>query len=197
MFLAKFCRAEWVNICSSQGQISLVRVFPLLNDVLCVLVLVCLQFYWWHNLIYIVESLSSLTHHFLILLIIELDPIVRDMQGFSSRDCPRQRYWDILPYFSKKSHCYFEMTNFYHWNLIRICAILELVWNSPIVLQVQAYPCPEYVNSIIFFLVVFIHHVYFALHKELLQVTTHLRSDLSYSGPIVMLHFNWHCTSLI
>ena len=33
------------------------------------------------------------------------------------------------------------MTNFYHWNLIRICAILELVWNSPIVLQVQAYPC--------------------------------------------------------
>ena len=57
------------------------------------------------------------------------------------RDCPRQRYWDILPYFSKKSHCYFEMTNFYHWNLIRICAILELVWNSPIVLQVQAYPC--------------------------------------------------------
>ena len=58
----------------------------------------------------------------------------------SFRDCPRQRYWDILPYFSKKSHCYFEMTNFYHWNLIRICAILELVWNSPIVLQVQAYP---------------------------------------------------------
>ena len=58
-----------------------------------------------------------------------------------NRDCPRQRYWDILPYFSKKSHCYFEMTNFYHWNLIRICAILELVWNSPIVLQVQAYPC--------------------------------------------------------
>ena len=57
-----------------------------------------------------------------------------------TRDCPRQRYWDILPYFSKKSHCYFEMTNFYHWNLIRICAILELVWNSPIVLQVQAYP---------------------------------------------------------
>ena len=57
------------------------------------------------------------------------------------RDCPRQRYWDILPYFSKKSYCYFEMTNFYHWNLIRICAILELVWNSPIVLQVQAYPC--------------------------------------------------------
>ena len=43
--------------------------------------------------------------------------------------------------FPKKSHCYFEMTNFYHWNLIRICAILELVWNSPIVLQVQAYPC--------------------------------------------------------
>ena len=61
--------------------------------------------------------------------------------NYLCRDCPRQRYWDILPYFSKKSHCYFEMTNFYHWNLIRICAILELVWNSPIVLQVQAYPC--------------------------------------------------------
>ena len=38
------------------------------------------------------------------------------------------------------------MTNFYHWNLIRICAILELVWNSPIVLQVQAYPCLWDVN---------------------------------------------------
>ena len=63
--------------------------------------------------------------------------------ALSRRDCPRQRYWDILPYFSKKSHCYFEMTNFYHWNLIRICAILELVWNSPIVLQVQAYPWVE------------------------------------------------------
>ena len=62
------------------------------------------------------------------------------ISGWNPRDCPRQRYWDILPYFSKKSHCYFEMTNFYHWNLIRICAILELVWNSPIVLQVQAYP---------------------------------------------------------
>ena len=61
--------------------------------------------------------------------------------GNICRDCPRQRYWDILPYFSKKSHCYCETTNFYHWNLIRICAILELVWNSPIVLQVQAYPC--------------------------------------------------------
>ena len=45
--------------------------------------------------------------------------------------------------FPKKSHCYFEMTNFYHWNLIRICAILELVWNSPVVLQVQAYPCTD------------------------------------------------------
>ena len=66
---------------------------------------------------------------------------------YSDRDCPRQRYWDILPYFSKKSHCYFEMTNFYHWNLIRICAILELVWNSPIVLQVQAYPCSEVIMS--------------------------------------------------
>ena len=74
----------------------------------------------------------------------ETDPVIRQCHGCwwpGNRDCPRQRYWDILPYFSKKSHCYFEMTNFYHWNLIRICAILELVWNSPIVLQVQAYPC--------------------------------------------------------
>ena len=73
-------------------------------------------------------------------MVAENDHFVNVRSSLDSRDCPRQRYWDILPYFSKKSHCYFEMTNFYHWNLIRICAILELVWNSPIVLQVQAYP---------------------------------------------------------
>ena len=33
------------------------------------------------------------------------------------------------------------MTNFYHWNLIRICAILELVWNSPIV-----HPCEKVIG---------------------------------------------------